>query len=144
MRRRLRQQSGRVNPWRDSVILRHNWRWCPGYQCPDIRFLPTDHGVRRRGKVLLLLLLLLLLRLRRGQVLLLLLLLLLLQQLQLLRGGSLRLTSEQLLVSRESSDQGLLERAQPMVCPNETLVQQFRVGGSLGIHGLQLEHDHIS
>lgn len=48
------------------------------------------------------------------------------------------------LVSRESSDQGLLERDQPMVCPNETLVQQFRVGGSLGIHGLQLEHDHIS
>lgn len=47
------------------------------------------------------------------------------------------------LVSRESSDQGLLERAQPMVCPNETLVQQFRMGGSLGIHGLQLEHDHI-
>ena len=47
------------------------------------------------------------------------------------------------LVSRESSDQGLLERAQPMMCPDETLVQQFRMGGGLGICGLQLEHHHI-
>ena len=122
MRRRLRQQSGRVNPWRDSVILRHNWRWCPGYQCPDIRFLPTDHGVRRRGKVLLLLLLLLLLRLRRGQVLLLLLLLLLLQQLQLLRGGSLRLTSEQLLQQKRVPDQSFL----PPTISQKNVKFQFR------------------
>lgn len=47
------------------------------------------------------------------------------------------------LVSRKTSDQGLLQRAQPMVCPDETLVQQFRMGGGLGIYGLQLENHHI-
>lgn len=47
------------------------------------------------------------------------------------------------LVGRESRDKSLLERPQPMVGPDETLVQQFRVRGCLGIDRLQLEHHHI-
>lgn len=47
------------------------------------------------------------------------------------------------LVSCESRDKSLLEWSQPMVGPDETLVQQFRVRGCLGINRLQLEHHHI-
>jgi len=62
----LRQQSGRIDPGPDTIVLRYHRGRCAGYQRSYVRLLSADNGIGGRRKVLLLLLLLLLLRLGRG------------------------------------------------------------------------------
>lgn len=46
------------------------------------------------------------------------------------------------LVDSEPRNEGFLEWAQPVMGPDESLVEQLSVRRNLRVHGLQLEHDH--